>query len=76
MRNLKSKFIKEIEVEISDSENRIKELLVQHDSIPKRIQDIEHHIGNLKTLCKTVEKSETPFQIYDLEYINEDEEYI
>lgn len=74
MRNLKSKFIKELEVDISDAQQRIKELIIRQQSIPKEIESIEQHIGNLKTLKRTVENSDVPFEIYETEY-KDDEEY-
>ena len=58
MKNLKAKFVKEIEHEIQATKQHIETLNAQLFNLPKVIKDCEKQIDNLQGLLKTVESDE------------------
>lgn len=58
MKNLKVKFVKEIEHEILETKRHIETLNTQLFNLPKAIKDCEAQIDNLEYLLKIVEAYE------------------
>jgi hypothetical protein len=74
MRNLKAKFLADINCEIEDAKESIQRLKDSLKLIPEQIIVHEKHIQDLIGLRESVNKNET-FQMSDIEYVDDEEEY-